>query len=247
MAKTSDVGSQPRYRRIADQIAADIRTGVFQQHLPPQDELAARYHIGRSTVREALRVLDEQRVIRVRHGVNTAILDTPPQITVAPGLESFVGVSQLIERAGFVPGTSDLQVRLATGSAYFSPAFTGKRVIVCERVRTANDIPVVFTIDVFADPGLPLEDIEAELRHGSLLAFLQRQGLAVTYAEADIHALPADSMVSERIGLPVGSPVLFIEEVVRDTAGQIVLCSHDYYHPQHFSFRVIRRAQRDQE
>lgn len=246
VAKTSDNDAQPQYRRVADQIAADIRSGVFQKQLPPQDELAARYHTGRSTVREALRMLHEQQIIRVRHGVSTTILDAP-RITVAPGLESFVGVSKLIERAGLTPGTSDVQVRLATGSPYFFPAFIGKRVIVSERVRTANDIPVVFSIDVFADPGLPMDEVESVLRHGSLLEFLKRKQLAVTHTEAIIHTLPADSMVSERIGLPLGSPVLFIEEIGRNAAGDVILCSHDYYHPQYFTFRVIRRAEPDQE
>ncbi|MCL6446386.1 MAG: GntR family transcriptional regulator, partial [Alicyclobacillus sp.] len=87
---------KPLYRMISEQIVADIRRGVYVDVLPPQEELARTYKVGRSTIREALRRLEDQGVIRVRHGAPTKIVDTNRSLAIQPGLESFVGLTRLL-------------------------------------------------------------------------------------------------------------------------------------------------------
>ncbi|UUZ84596.1 GntR family transcriptional regulator [Paenibacillus sp. P26] len=239
---TSDE-SKPLYRIISDKINHDIREGKYTDHLPPQNELAIIYEVGRSTIRESLRHLEEQGIIQVRHGASTKILVSSPAYKLKPGLESFIGVSKVIEDAGFVPSTSYVNLRRAHASKLFYPDFSGMSVIVLERVRTADGKPVVFSIDVFKDDGMAIDELEAYLKNGSLLEYLKRRGSIINFAETNVRAIAADQAVSQRLHITVGEPVLLLEEVCYDSLGNIAITSNDYYHPHLVNFRVIRRAE----
>ena len=242
--KSSDELRQaPLYRRVAEQIGVAIAEGRYRDLLPPQEELCKAYGVGRSTIREALRVLDEQGMIRVRQGSATRILGPRQNFSVKPGLESFVGVTRLIEREGLNPGTAFVQVRRAVSSTHFFPAFGGRPVILLERVRTADGTPVLFSVDVFEDRGWSLEELTDHFRQSGLLEWLARHGLRVSVAEASIRAVEADPVVRERLDIPSHQPVLFIEEISYDHVGKVIICSQDYYDPRHVSFRVLRRAE----
>jgi GntR family transcriptional repressor for pyruvate dehydrogenase complex len=63
-----------RTPKVADLLADRIRFRILSgdltdgERLPPQDELLAEYGVGRSSLREALRILESERLIHVRRG-----------------------------------------------------------------------------------------------------------------------------------------------------------------------------------
>jgi len=61
----------PAYQVLADELRADITSGRLQPgvRLPPEPELCVRTGVGRSTVREALRLLASQHLIVTTRGV----------------------------------------------------------------------------------------------------------------------------------------------------------------------------------
>ena len=63
--------SQQAHLYLRDQIEA----GRYQpgERLPSQDELAAQLSISRLTVRDALRSLEQEGVIQVKHGIGTFV------------------------------------------------------------------------------------------------------------------------------------------------------------------------------
>ena len=70
------VSGPPMYRRIAEQLFQDIGSGAFPvgSRLPGEHELRARYGVSRHTIREALRLLEEQGLINRAKGVGTVVL-----------------------------------------------------------------------------------------------------------------------------------------------------------------------------
>jgi fatty acid metabolism transcriptional regulator FadR len=68
-------------KRLPDQVHEELRKMIFQgafppgQKLPPERELASRFGVNRGAVREALRQLEENGLISVRHGGGAEILD----------------------------------------------------------------------------------------------------------------------------------------------------------------------------
>jgi GntR family transcriptional regulator, transcriptional repressor for pyruvate dehydrogenase complex len=66
---------KPVFEDVREQIQELIRTGEFRvgDKLPPERTLAERFKVSRNSVREALRVLAENSVVRSRHGDGTYV------------------------------------------------------------------------------------------------------------------------------------------------------------------------------
>lgn len=64
-------------QRIADVIRRTILDGRFQpgEQLPPERTLAERFGVTRNTVREALRNLEQLRLVAIRHGSGVTVQD----------------------------------------------------------------------------------------------------------------------------------------------------------------------------
>jgi GntR family transcriptional repressor for pyruvate dehydrogenase complex len=65
------------YAAIVDQIVEGVRAGAFPagQALPSERELASRLSVGRSSLREAIRVLEHAGVLEVRTGIGTYVTE----------------------------------------------------------------------------------------------------------------------------------------------------------------------------
>jgi GntR family transcriptional regulator, transcriptional repressor for pyruvate dehydrogenase complex len=63
---------KPAYRHVADQLRAQVLTGALLpgERLPNENELSVMFGVGRSTVREALRVLSSQHMVVTSRGVS---------------------------------------------------------------------------------------------------------------------------------------------------------------------------------
>lgn len=71
-------GKLPRYRAIADELAAKIRAGSYAlgANLPVEHDLAEQFGTSRQTVREALRVLVDKGLIVRRAGFGTTVINS---------------------------------------------------------------------------------------------------------------------------------------------------------------------------
>src|ERR1044071_8871226 len=74
------------YEHIVEQIHALIREGRWApgDQIPPERELAERFRVSRTSVREALRALEMQGVIDSRQGGGAFVRPGGPEALVAP-------------------------------------------------------------------------------------------------------------------------------------------------------------------
>jgi DNA-binding FadR family transcriptional regulator len=69
----------------SDRLAASIRQRIITgelasgDRLPPESEVSTSYRVGRSTVREAVRMLAGQGLVRIKRGVSGGAFVTPPE------------------------------------------------------------------------------------------------------------------------------------------------------------------------
>lgn len=66
--------------QVVDRMRGMIADGTFARgsRLPTETELSEQFDVGRSTVREAVRVLSHMGEITVKHGYGTFVTTTPP-------------------------------------------------------------------------------------------------------------------------------------------------------------------------
>src|SRR6266498_4626127 len=144
------VRPQRRSVSVHDELRQSIDQGRFPPgtRLPSEPELAAEFRVSRATLREALRALEGEGLLRRRRGSGTYVAELP---RVANSLDLNFGVTEAIRSAGMRAG-------IARGRQWTEPASAaeagrlelepGQDVLVVERVRTAEGKPVVLSRDV---------------------------------------------------------------------------------------------------
>lgn len=70
--------------------------------MPSEFDLAKQLGVSRATLREALRILEEENVITRRHGVGTFV---NPKPIFTSGIEQLYSVTDMIKQGGMEPGT----------------------------------------------------------------------------------------------------------------------------------------------
>jgi GntR family transcriptional regulator len=156
----------PRWLAIRESIQRDIEVGRLPAGttIPSERELAARYHVSRMTVRQALSSFAANGTLLPQQGRGTVV--APPSITKnALGLASF---SEEMRRRGLTPSSRVLSCALAIASPEQIAALqlsTPETVLVLRRVRLADGDPLALercVIPIRLVPALDRHDFAAE-------------------------------------------------------------------------------------
>jgi len=229
------------YLQVIDKLKQDIEEGLYKERekLPSEFDLAKRLGVSRATLREALRILEEENVIIRRHGVGTFVNGKP---LFTSGIEQLSSVTQMIEQAGMKPGTIFLSSSTQSPTEDDHRRFSCKpdeKIAVTERVRTANGEPVVYCIDK-----VPERIFTETLSHKeeSLLAILEREAhRRITYAVAHIEPLGYHEKISPILECDPETALLVLKQMHFDEMDEPVLYSVNYFKADKFSFRVLRK------
>src|SRR5512138_1889782 len=170
---------KPRRRTLTDAtvsaIADAIRANKFAPgtQLPAEMELMQMLGVSRTTLREALRTLEEQGRIVRRRGLGTFVSER----SIVKDLSINFGITEMIRQAGFTPKTIECQVYREPASAKLAGHLEvpeGAPVFVVRRLRLANDTPIVWSDERL--PAAILDDrapVENEIKNVSLYDYLE--------------------------------------------------------------------------
>jgi GntR family transcriptional regulator len=241
-------GQRSRLRSLSVQgeLAERIDQGRLAAgtRLPSEPELAAEFGVSRATLREALRALEGQGLVRRLWGSGTYVAE---RTRVANSLEENFGVSDAIRAAGMQAGTE--QGRQWTGPAAASEAERlgldpGQDVLIIERVRTADGRPVVFSRDIMPSSIIgDRADAADQMLRRSIYEVLERDlGITIHYGVASFRPVTADRTVARLLGTRTGDLLLYLWQVDYADGGAAVLSSHEYHLADAFDFSVVRRG-----
>jgi GntR family transcriptional regulator len=231
---------------VREKIASRIESGAWRpgQRLPPEPQLATTLGVSRATLREALRSLQEDGFLTRTRGAGTFVTHRP---RLKNNLDANFGVTDLIRSMGLRPGTENLrtyEVRASPVESEHLALPPGARLAVVERVRTADDRPVVLSHDL-----IPLflvqdrPDFLLGLRQGSIYErFEEELGIVVVQGIAAIRPSKADRRQAAQLRVPRGTLLLHLEQVDYDALGRPVLLSHEYHVAEAFEVTVVRRG-----
>lgn len=229
------------YLQVIDRLKQDIETGVYKEKekLPSEFDLAKQLGVSRATLREALRILEEENVIIRRHGVGTFV-NVQPLFT--SGIEQLSSVTAMIKQAGMIPGTiflsSSTQSPTEEDIRRFSCS-TSEEIFVMERVRTANGEPVVYCVDKVPERILPETFSHAE---ESIFHILEEESnRRITYAVAQIEPLGYHEKISPILECEPETALLVLKQMHFDEMDEPVLFSVNYFKADKFSFHVLRK------
>jgi GntR family transcriptional regulator len=151
----------------------------------------------------------------------------------------------MIESAGFRAGMHIVEAALEPCSEDDDPLqlSPGDAVLAVERVRTADDRPVIYSRDRIPArllrSGLDLRALDP-----SLFALLKSCGHEADHATATLRAVASTDRVAKMLDIRRGKPLLYIEEIDYDREGTPVMLSREWHVSEAFDVRINRTAQK---
>lgn len=236
-------------RALPLQVRDEIIRLVGEQGLGPGDrlpselEIGVRFGVGRTTVREALKLLEQDGAIEVRHGHGRFV---SPLWTLQRPINRLESVTEMMAELGVELTTRvlDVTVRQATEEERDALSLDeGELVLRIRRVRYQRQEPVIYSIDVL--PASLAPDMrDPAVWAGSLFQWLEGSGHRIQAATAQMRATMLPDAVASQARLPASEPWLLLVHRNIDTEGRPLVYSHDYYRGDRFTFNVFRRRER---
>jgi DNA-binding GntR family transcriptional regulator len=236
-SKRPSLVEQVRQSLLSDLTSGKLEAGA---KLANENELAARFAVSRSTIREAVGSLMDAGYLVRRHGSGTYVTASPR--TRHP-LETSVSYTAMIRASGHTPAET------VVSKAVRAPAHDerdllgladGDPVIDVERVRFADRRPVIYSRDRI--PALLLGEYSEEALDSSLYAILASAGHPVASATARLLPTVANAKLSRLLMVKRGTPLLHIDQVDYDERGRPVMLSHEWHVADAFDLVVNRRT-----
>jgi GntR family transcriptional regulator len=214
--------------------------------LPPESHFVNRLGISRGTLREAMRVLEEEGVVRRKQGIGTLIFDATNPIRSSLDLNE--SVSEMILGKGMKPGSKDTKIDKIPASKELADRLNlkpGASVISLTRVRTANGISVAYTIDFFP-LSIASEDFSQTFKEGSLYTYMEeRLGIELTNSMLQIQPTKAPKSIARSLDVKPGTLLMLLKQTDTNTSNKPVLYSEEYFVADRFTFTVYRRRKRN--
>jgi GntR family transcriptional regulator len=228
--------------RLRDELLEEIASSHLQPgtKLPTEGQLAKRFNVSRATVREAVRGLVEAGYVTRRRGSGSYVTE---RRRMPHGLDSTLSYLAMIETAGARAGMRILEAAFEPCCQEDAPLQLdpGDAVLAVERVRTADDRPVIYSLDRIP-ARLLRTDLDLQNLDPSLFALLSSSGHAADHATATLRAVASTSQTAKVLGVRRGRPLLYIEEVDYGRDGNPVMLSKEWHVSEAFDVRINRKA-----
>ena len=203
--------------------------------LPPEMEICQAYNVGRQTVRQAIaRLVDEQIVERFA-GRGTFVREQPSHT------QFFLDRSftQQMRELGRQPHSRLLRAETGNIHADNIPALNnwkGQPCLTIERLRLGDNEPICHqssTILLNRCPGLEQVDFSSQSLYEVLST---RYLLAITRIDHIVRAVAADGYRADLLGVPEGTPLLFVATSAYTQDGDIIEHSATYYRADRYEY-----------
>ncbi|AMY69512.1 GntR family transcriptional regulator [Frigidibacter mobilis] len=214
----------------------------FGDKLPTEKEMAERFQVSRPTLREALKLLEQEAVIDVHQGKGR-FLAAGALLNIARPITKFESVSQMVSSHGYVAQTQLLGFASVAADSVTAARLSlpeGAPLIRVERLRSSGGQPLVYSVD-WLPRALFGTAFETPDWSGSIVAMLAEMGRHPVASTANVRAtlLPPD--VAELHSLQAFGPALLIEEICYAADGTRVIYAMDYHRGSAFSFSFVRK------
>jgi len=229
--------SVPLYYQLANLLTEKIvsRELLTGDRLPTEVELVEQYGISRITVRQALRLLEEEGLIRREVGRGTFVTDYRPFIgglKVEGSLEDVISLGQ-----NPVKVLSVQSVKAGPDDAEKMGIQPGDPIVRATRIRLYRDQPYSYIVnDLPAEIGKRFS--KSDWKGVVLKTIEEKLKIPLRDAEQTVRASLADGTLARMLETKIGAPLLAVERVVRTDGGRVVERVRIHYRSDIYAMKV---------
>ncbi|MGC4060874.1 MAG: GntR family transcriptional regulator [Aquabacterium sp.] len=240
------MSAEPLYGQIRNSLRSRIVDGSYApgSRVPSESELGRRFQASRITVRQALAELQKEGLIYTLHGKGSFVSKPKAYQNVS----SLMGFAEQMGTMGYevvndllgqesLPADAQVAERLKLDE--------GQLVSRIRRVRYLNREPVSLEV-TWVPHALGQRLARADLARRDIFLILENDcGVNLGHAELAIDAVQADAAAALALNVEAGSPLLRIERLTHDAAGQPIDYEFLYFRGDTFQYRFRVDRQRE--
>lgn len=150
--KVWEIEKKLLYMHIKEDLEKKIKDSILKpgDKLPSEPELAKAFDVSRPTLREALKMLQRDGMLISKNGVGTYI--NSQTALIENSLNKLHSLGEMINNAGYQESELDVKIYTSDPEAEWKDQLLiNEKVVVIERIRTANGEPVAFYYNIFPE------------------------------------------------------------------------------------------------
>ncbi|MBR1599723.1 MAG: trehalose operon repressor [Lachnospiraceae bacterium] len=229
-----------KYREIYVDLKEKIEQGDYKESdmIPSENILSKEYQCTRNTIRRAIRELIHRGYVQSVHGKGVQVIYHPIEqahFTVG-GIESF---AESARRNKKKPGTAVMQFAELTVDDRMSRRtgfHEGAEVYYIQRVRSLDDVPLIYDINVFLKSETP--GLNETIANSSIYKYLEDDlGMQITTSNRIITAELATPIDTKYLALDDYDFVCVITGRTFNSKGIQFEYTQSRHRPDYFSFQ----------
>lgn len=212
---------EPLYKRIKQQIIAEIEAGQYPEgkQIPPERELSILYNVSRITIRNAISELVNENYLKREQGRGTFV----SRKKWDKNLSVITSFTDMCRSMNCVPDAKVIKLVIEEATemdhTYLSIPI-GDPVIVIERIRYADSVPVSLEINRFIQEYAFL--LSEDLNHCSMYELIKtKHGLTFEHASRFVEIKFADLRLSTYLNVKKQHPILSLSGTTSDNEGRL--------------------------
>lgn len=231
------VAKGPRYVEIAEHLRALVARAAPGDRLPSDAELCERFGVSRMTARQAVQVVAGEGLLYRRRGQGTFVaappvasrlLGSPLSFTESMRRRGLAATSRLLAAGVIDPAPDDVEALHLAG---------GQRVVLVERLRLADGVPMAIERAVLAPDLAAL--LDTDLGAVSLHAEMERLGRVPTRASSRVSARLADPLERRLFGSGFSGVLLCERRVIGDACDAPLEHTETRYAAERYVFETV--------
>ncbi|MFS0864821.1 GntR family transcriptional regulator [Fredinandcohnia sp. 179-A 10B2 NHS] len=204
--------------------------------IPSEREYAEKFQISRMTVRQALNNLVNDGYLQRERGKGTFVAVKKFEKNVK-GLTSF---SEDMRSRGMEPGTTVLDFAVLEADTLTSSKLEIEEeatVYQIKRLRLADEQPIAF--EIFYMPTELVPGLTMEVAENSIYRYVESEiGLHIVSGVQELEATVAQKEVASALGIKVGEPVLYIQQVSLTENNKPLEFVKSFYRADRYKYKV---------
>ena len=228
-------------RQVAQHLRSRIMQGEFTPgaRMPSETQIAQEYAVSRVTVRTAVKLLESQGLVDVRHGSGTFVCDFGTGIKA--GIQELRSITETIREMGFTPSMERHKREVRPASDHERTRLDlndGEEILELQRAIFADGDVVAYFYDVIPTSGLTELTIE-QMGQESVFGVFDTLGIHPARAVAELHAVSSHDIAwgSQQ---PDQGLFLLLDQVHFDHVGRPFMYSKTYFVEGRFQFVILR-------